>query len=480
MGSIRRMSSLRSMRSSPLKERRQEQIEHTVEPAVGSSYMCRVIFARPDPQGPQSPYHGTKLSLALNFQQSPPDRPIFDVVQRKRSASSSLAVQRSSPVPIPTPAKQEDPPLGVPVHSTDLPTGTVPNSPGPLQTALYRESNHSDIPSDMSPVRAHTESVPEHIPTPMPGTNQGFSDNDLAEVSQGQRRASSPESQVEPSDYFNIPVAKDSRCTYPNDAIRAADRHYPRVYRCDPSLVRCKHDQCETDPADDESTGERIYTRCRVDERESLGTNSSSLNIEHTVFEDRSEHIFLGKCDPTRIEYNEKVINTDIGAPDMPTTDVHNRVMTSREPQFQHAESQIVLQMKAHQWRASYPQARAAQHVSRMSSPSRWGTHGSLYDGTGYGDTSSSNSTRLSTSSTGQGVPEETVDREAYTKDSLARGCATIARDYDNLEDAIRAYAALEAKRSSTISDNVLEDVVTEAQADVDLANEMAENTLGA
>jgi hypothetical protein len=380
-------------------------------------------------------------------------------------------------VPIPTPAKQEDTPFGVPIHSTHLPSGTIPKSPGPLQIALHRETSSSDLLSDTSPARAQTVDVAEPMPTPMPGTNQGFSDNDLAEGSQGHRRTSPPEP---PSDYFNIPVIKGSMCTHPNEAIRAADRHYADVHKCDPTQVRCKHHLCEKEPMDDMNTGKRIDTRFRVGKRESVGTNSSSLNIEHIVFEDPSECTSLDKPAPAHINDNEDDMNADIEASAMLITDFHNRARASQSPEIWRAKSHRALQKNALPSRASYPQARVVHRASRASSPSRWGTQGSLYDGNGYGGTSSSNSTRLSTSSTRPEIRDETIEKESNTTASLARSCVSIARDYDNLEDAIRAYAALEARRESMISDSTIEDVVDEAREDVDLANKMADNALGA
>jgi hypothetical protein len=380
-------------------------------------------------------------------------------------------------MPIPTPTKQEEAPFGVPVHSTHLPSGTIPESPAPLQIALHNDTSLSDTLSDTSPVRAHIVDVAEPMSTPMPGTNQGFSDNDLAGGSQGQRKASSL---APPSDYFNIPVIKGSMCTHPNEAIRAADQHYAHVLGCDPTQVPCKHHPSEQKPKNDVHTCKRTDIRYRAEGRESVGTDSSSLNIEHIVFEDPSECISLNKPAPAHINDNGGDIGADIEASAMLITDFHNLARENQNPEVCRAKSQMALQKKALPSRASYSRTRVAHRASRVSSPSRWGTQGSLYDGNGYGGDSSSNSTRLSTSSTRPEIRDETIENESNTSASLAQSCVSIARDYDNLEDAIRAYAALEARRSSMISDNTIDYAVAEAREDVDLANKMADNTLGA
>jgi hypothetical protein len=48
------------------------------------------------------------------------------------------------------------------------------------------------------------------------------------------------------------------------------------------------------------------------------------------------------------------------------------------------------------------------------------------------------------------------------------------------LEEAIRAFAALEAASGSRLSEDMLEEVVADVQADVELANQMADYSLGA
>jgi hypothetical protein len=52
--------------------------------------------------------------------------------------------------------------------------------------------------------------------------------------------------------------------------------------------------------------------------------------------------------------------------------------------------------------------------------------------------------------------------------------------DHENLEEAIRAFAALEAASGSRLSEDMLEEVVADVQADVELANQMADYSLGA
>jgi hypothetical protein len=116
--------------------------------------------------------------------------------------------------------------------------------------------------------------------------------------------------------------------------------------------------------------------------------------------------------------------------------------------------------------------------VARSVSPQNtWGTSGSLYDGTGYGGTSGSTSGRPSTSSTAPEPSSGATGDALYTTASLAQESEATARDHETLDEVIRAYAALE---ESGISDSDMEDAIAEVRADVELANNMADYSLGA
>lgn len=149
-------------------------------------------------------------SLALNFEQSPPGQPIFELNMHQRSTSgSSLEVQHSSPVTVPGSARQINP-YNLVLSSTDLPFGTIPDTPGPLQRAFERDpANH--IPwqnASPTPLERNVPSAP--VLTPLPGTNLPFEDSNPALVALPPSMTSLQSDQQNPG-YFDIPVDDQSQ-----------------------------------------------------------------------------------------------------------------------------------------------------------------------------------------------------------------------------------------------------------------------------
>lgn len=118
-------------------------------------------------------------SLALlNFEQSPLDKPMFELAMHHRSTSgSSLEIHHSSPMTVPGSARQATPYNTFP-PAMDLPAGTVPDTPGPMQRAFDCDpANH--IPWHITspiPVKRCTPSTPAL--TPLPDTNLSVEDVD--------------------------------------------------------------------------------------------------------------------------------------------------------------------------------------------------------------------------------------------------------------------------------------------------------------
>lgn len=121
-------------------------------------------------------------SLSLDFEQSPPDQPMFVLNMNHRSISgSSLEVQHSSPMTVPRSARQTNPYRMLP-STTDLPAGTVPNTPGPLQRAFDRDPANQ-LPwqyASPTPLERQVPSAP--VLTPLPGTNLSHEDFSAALV----------------------------------------------------------------------------------------------------------------------------------------------------------------------------------------------------------------------------------------------------------------------------------------------------------
>ncbi|KAF2191072.1 hypothetical protein K469DRAFT_720047 [Zopfia rhizophila CBS 207.26] len=118
--------------------------------------------------------------LSLNFEVSPADQPMFDAA-RNTSNSSKVEVSRTSPIAVPTSAKQAGPGShSTPPGGAPFMVGTVPDSPAPLLEASVQESIISQarprpisVPTNQS---LHTTAMVDSLPTPMPGTNMPLED----------------------------------------------------------------------------------------------------------------------------------------------------------------------------------------------------------------------------------------------------------------------------------------------------------------
>jgi hypothetical protein len=317
------------------------------------------------------------------------------------------------------------------------------------------------------------------MPSPMPGTNFGFSDDDFG-LPQKEQKVSSLEPPSEPSSYFSIPVVENFAHTDSSNVRRVADRvayagcrdntvsntdassavstveadtpaaYHICIHRSNSSATRCKHHHLNNNPSHDEDTGRTLCDYCRPSKRESTGSVTSSFDIEHVVY-----------------EYN---------AGKRPRDHRFDRHAYF----FQQAKAQNVLQMQAHPLTVS-TQPTSTESAARPATPQNtWGTDGSLYDGTGYGGASGSTSGRPSISSTAPEAPAKTASDTVYSAVSLALNSAAMAQEHDSMDEIIRSYAALESKCMYGINENDTGDLVADAQADVELANEMADHSLGA
>lgn len=367
--------------------------------------------------------------------------------------------------------------LGTISYTSGLPTGTVPNTPGPLQMALEHDNRQYRTGLNSSPAQPRTRHA-DPILTPMPVTNLGFEDENVVSTASLTRLPS------EPSSYFNIPIrdtsprpgtngedcAPDSPISlqtqeaYLIDAIISggtsikddrnqsvkAGQHDSFRLRCGSTLPQCNHHDKESERSINARNHNHVCERCYFNERASMGQGSSPINIEHILFDD----------DPQ---------NVSTGQPSANQTYL-----------MQQAEARMALHKQPHPPMASTLEAFPVLDTDPKPAQNTWGTHGSIYDGTGYGNTPSPRSARPSTSSNTAKVLTETAGQTGFSAASLAQESEAMARDHETLEEVIRAYAALEEEFSSMISEEVLEEVVAEMRADVELANEVADHSLGA
>ncbi|KAL1610355.1 hypothetical protein SLS60_002021 [Paraconiothyrium brasiliense] len=126
---------------------------------------------------PQTPVRETP-SVSLNFEASPANVPMFGPMTRTTSGSCSIRAHRSSPITVLIASRERTPmDQGSPAAFGWLPTGTVPDSPAPLQRASVQETIISNAMRD-SPFSAssNVETFGNPLPTPMPGTNLPLED----------------------------------------------------------------------------------------------------------------------------------------------------------------------------------------------------------------------------------------------------------------------------------------------------------------
>jgi hypothetical protein len=403
---------------------------------------------------------------------------MFDVLQRKDSNASSLLVHHSSPVPIPTPAKQEGSPFGAPSYLIGGMSETVPTTPGPLQMALERDSHRSTPISDSSPAFALRAHDADPLPTPMPGTNLGFSENDLMGASEKRQGAALSEHPSEPSSYFSISAVESSTqsdtskvgsiighiiysdgtshtdpATDASSTIGTVEEvtstlHHPRTHICVCAPARFNNPHSSNCPIHSGVARRTPVLSHSLDsESESTQSGTSSINIEHAAYVEFAEDMLTEFC-------------------------------AAQDGYFSgSAKAKIGLHMQAHPMPPSNRASFVDPDVRTASPQNTWGTSGSLYDGTGYGGTSSSNSGRPSTSLTAPQMYSTFVGSAADTTASLSEDSEAMERDHETLDEVIRAYAALE---HSGLSESDVEDTIAEVRADVELANEMANHSLGA
>jgi len=169
--------------------------------------------SEPEPASPQTP-NQQMPSLALGFEVSPPNQPMFTM--RKMSSSSSMVVQRSSPITVPVSAGQPAPTYNTPSGFPTFEVGTVPQSPAPLQRVSVQEailSYAADGVPDADSIRS-VDISPDPLPTPMPGTHLPLEDVAAPEIVVSSPSAASIQANILHSDtdqgYFSAAVSKES------------------------------------------------------------------------------------------------------------------------------------------------------------------------------------------------------------------------------------------------------------------------------
>ncbi|KAI8936974.1 hypothetical protein NX059_006201 [Plenodomus lindquistii] len=427
IGSLRRISSLRSIRTSPDKSKESD----GSHPA--------------SPKSPRTPTRYMRDSLALDFVESQPGEPMFDLSKPRRSLSSSVIVHHSSPITVPSSSRQ-DTPFSIPIGPATLPVGTVPTTPGPFQWALECDATKK-TPSPVFSSSVALNCIEGSIPTPMPGTNLTFEDIH-PDVVPG---SSSPKLSEASLGYFDIPV-DDRRKThvefdqaqYNCAAARRAsaevlkdlihdldattidqpDVEIQHVLRKKPTFSCQGADRVGIKPAIVRGADEEIADEAHME------------GIEHIVWDD------------------ETTMTNETGEV-VPATDYAlsaDQLATGRSTEDSDAELEHRLQA--------------------------WHTYAGLYDGSGYGGDNESTISRPSTSTydTMETAPSSAdtasvtaAKRKNSTTNSghkATKAPSQASSDHETLEDVIRAYAVYDELDALSTAD-------TDMAEDLDLARKI-------
>jgi hypothetical protein len=311
----------------------------------------------------------------------------------------------------------------------------------------------------------------EPLPTPMPGTNIGFNHYNLNQSSSSLLSKAPSVA----SGYFAVPTVAHWTRMETRPHLKLTDSESPEkrgpaplglseakttdltehIDRCGSLVVirsPLKIEQKKQETTTNTDPAENLWLQ--ESSKVPTGAFSSPIDCNHVVFEDSFE---------------------------LSTTDgqsAHNA--SGMRP----AEARINLQMQTQKGRKSAgPHTRSITVDDTPLVPvphHTWGTHGSLYDGTGYGNNASSIFTRPTTSSTVAEIPWEPSSDGQYTAACLAQDSAAMARDHEALEEVIRAYAALEERAASSATEDAWEDVLHDDCTRDGVVETMAKYSLGA
>ncbi|KAH9871922.1 hypothetical protein J1614_006180 [Plenodomus biglobosus] len=438
IGSLRRISSLRSIRTSPGKSKERD------DSPPPPPEVPRVVSRKGSlpltllPQSPCTPTRYVRNSLALNFKESPPGQPMFDLSKPRRSISSSVIVRHSSPVTVPSSSREETR-FSVSVGPPTLPAGTVPTTPGPFQKALDMEATKKTL-SPVFSYELESGGFSEPISTPMPGTNLALEDID-ADIVLG---PSSPNPPHEPSSHFALPAHNDienlvdfDESQYDCAAARRASAEVLKdlIHNLEPTTSEApdarKQHTLRKKPTFSFQGADRIGLEPSVvASADDEGTEQVHLEgIEHIVWED--ENTLRVKASP--------------------------EVATGRSTEDNDMESYHRLQA--------------------------WHNHTGLYDGSGYGggETESTIShPSMSTYGTTETAPtsEDTASTAGAKCKSSVKFPTMKAMpspgpsDHETLEQVIRAYAVYDEDDE----DDVEEEEEEEASAPCTSASDLAED----
>ncbi|KAI0579587.1 hypothetical protein TUN199_02054 [Pyrenophora tritici-repentis] len=395
MGSLRKqklrsIGSLRSLRS-PTKTK-QTDIIVPVQPSVDVIAVC---------QKPHTPNHPRQSSLVLDFQESPPGQPIFDL-SHKEYPSSGFDIRHSSPVPVPAPNKQS---LRSPVELSAIPNGTVVSSPAPIRKILDLDNNTEDSPSrvfgscrvpSMIMLKATAP-----VKNPLSDMLRAAADHYLVPTIDAQEKPMSSES---------IAETIELRQTNSNTESWSAWSEYRRGLLDEFDEKSPPKDEVPIEASKETANNEAVEVLDKQEDGADARPNATALDL---LRQKQRANIYR-RADGKR-QMQVRLTNADIGNADgFDRQDENEVVSAGRDEDFTAAEK-IVSNMgvfvrddeilvKAEGMELTPDEAHAAGRIPayvdidlESSSPeelgkrgSSWGAHTGLYDGTGYGPGSTS------------------------------------------------------------------------------------------
>lgn len=328
---------------------------------------------------------------------------MFELNMRRRSTSST-EVHHSSPLTVPTPARLPDSRTMV----TSIPDLTIPDTPGPLQRAYDRDPTNYLPCRDNSPTQLERYTPSTPVLTPLPGTNLPMDDIDPEFVLLPPSiNTSTVDLGSEDLSYYDVPIVEPQRMhgvetLADPKSLKLAHGHGGHVNRvnnggygpCTQSLTRCYGTYadigvcCENSklqrPADRPKTsrthGRELLRKPQID---------NSVNSTHTLNTHQHPQAPLlcpqKASEPLQIHTRKKpVFNKDWET----FSDRSSMTSVSEMAQVYTSQPGASSPPDFNTRRKSQQQIEPGVSGKGPTQEKTWGGTAGLYDGSGYGDSS--------------------------------------------------------------------------------------------
>ena len=449
---MRSIGSLRSLRS-PIKAKQTDFVAH---PSVHVATVDSELVPPLNCQNPHTPNHPPKSSLALNFQESLPGQPIFDL-SSKGYPSSGFDIRRSSPVSVPSSEKQS---LQSPAELSGIPNGTVPSSPAPIRKILDLDPTEDSPPKIFSSCRVPSQiMVKAKAPVEKPFSDilRAVADYYLVPTVEGQGKLTSSESIAQTVELEEIQANTESWSAwseYRRGLLDGFDKKSPLE---DGISTKASEDTKNEDQRavrdwkkGGTSTRPNVTAldllrqkQCANIYRRADGKRQMQVRLTGSDSDNADEPAWRGKTEVVSVGPNEDFIAAEKIVSNLGVFVRDNEILVRTEgreltPDQAHAAGKIPAYVDI-----ELEPSRLEEMESRMLQPrvmgkrgSSWGAHAGLYDGTGYG--SGSNSRPTTATNGTEGDHEGSIRVRTRTK-NLSIGTASSDtqeyKDYADFED---------------------------------------------